>query len=131
MSNRGDNWDVYIISNDGTGLSRLTDDAGRDGLPAWSPDGKRIAFVSNRHGSFGLYVTSAATERAPELARLFTSERVDGLPKWSADGRHISFSTIHNGREMICVASVEGGGHTVCTVSARSELSPEPIAKSN
>ena len=130
MSNRGGNWDVYIIDSDGTGLSRLTDDVGRDGLPAWSPDGKRIAFVSNRHGSFGLYVTSAEPERASELVRLFVSDRVDGLPEWSADGRHISFSTTRNGREMICIAPVEGGGHTICTVSVRS-VPLEPIAESN
>src|SRR3712207_4718140 len=42
--------DVYAIDVDGSGERRLTDSPGLDGFPAWSPAGKRMAFVSARDG---------------------------------------------------------------------------------
>jgi TolB protein len=55
MSNRDANWDVYVMNQDGSGLKRLTNDAAKDGLPAWSPDGKTLAFVSNRSGAWAIW----------------------------------------------------------------------------
>ena len=40
--------DIYSIGVDGSGLRRLTDDPAKDYAPAWSPDGRRIVFVSDR-----------------------------------------------------------------------------------
>ena len=42
------NADVYTVKATGTGLTRLTTSAASDADPAWSPDGARIAFVSER-----------------------------------------------------------------------------------
>jgi TolB protein len=53
---------VYTIRADGTGLVQLTHDNGgatQNGLDSWSPDGKQFAFVSNRSGSFQVYIMSA------------------------------------------------------------------------
>jgi Tol biopolymer transport system component len=46
----GDNFDVYTIRPDGTGLKRLTTAEGNDSHPAWSPDGEDILFSSSRFG---------------------------------------------------------------------------------
>jgi TolB protein len=43
---------------DGSNVIRLTRDAAEDTDPAWSPDGKRIIFSSNRTGRFGIYEMS-------------------------------------------------------------------------
>jgi Tol biopolymer transport system component len=52
--------DVYTINSNGTGLTRLTTDRGLDGLPAWSPDGKKIAFISTRDDpNFDIYTMDA------------------------------------------------------------------------
>jgi Tol biopolymer transport system component len=54
--------DIYSIAPDGSELQRLTDSPGRDIEPAWSADGRRIAFASNRGGAFGefdIYVMNA------------------------------------------------------------------------
>ena len=53
---------VYTVRADGTGLRQLTHDRGGridNGANSWSPDGKRIAFVSNRSGAFEIYVMNA------------------------------------------------------------------------
>ena len=50
------NWDIYALTIGETTARRLTTDPANDGLPAWSPDGRAIAFVSDRGGHWGLWV---------------------------------------------------------------------------
>ena len=47
----GDNWDICTINADGSGFVRLTDHSGSDSVSDWSPDGRRIAFTSDRSGT--------------------------------------------------------------------------------
>ncbi|MFI0608138.1 MAG: TolB family protein [Anaerolineae bacterium] len=47
--------DLFSVALDGGDLERLTDDPAEDRHPAWSPDGKRLAFSSDRGGSFQIY----------------------------------------------------------------------------
>jgi TolB protein len=47
---------VYVMNDDGTGIRRLTSDPALDHSPAWSSDGKRIAFVSDRARNYDIYV---------------------------------------------------------------------------
>jgi Tol biopolymer transport system component len=55
MSRRDGNWEIYLVNADGSGLQRLTNDPAEDGLPTWSPDGRALAFVSRRGGSWGMW----------------------------------------------------------------------------
>jgi TolB protein len=48
--------DIYVINADGTGQRRLTHDPSNADAPVWSPDGKKILFVSKRTGNFQLFV---------------------------------------------------------------------------
>lgn len=71
MARRDENWDIYLVNVDGSGLQRLTDDPADDGLPTWSPDGNAIAFVSNRGGPWAVW---AITPEGDGLRQLFTME---------------------------------------------------------
>ena len=61
--------DVYVMNADGTGLRRLTRSRGEDNYPAWSPDGRRIVFGSERDGNLGLYVMKKDGSRQRRLTR--------------------------------------------------------------
>lgn len=54
-----DNMDIFVVNLDGSGLTNLTNQPGHDVDPVWSPDGKYIAFVSNRDGNHEIYVMNA------------------------------------------------------------------------
>ncbi len=51
---RDGNWEIYVVPAAGGAPMRLTDSAGLDGLPAPSPDGQSLAFVTNRDGNWAL-----------------------------------------------------------------------------
>jgi hypothetical protein len=87
--------DIYLINSNGTGTVRLTSEAGADINPAWSPDGIRIAFRSQRIGStwrVNLYVMNDDGSGATPLTNS-TAYTEPGAPAWSPDGRTIAFGS--------------------------------------
>ncbi|MGH2899507.1 MAG: TolB family protein, partial [Solirubrobacteraceae bacterium] len=60
----------------------------QDSLPAWSPDGSRIAFLTNRDADFEIYTMKPD---GSDPVRLTTSVGEDAHPSWSPDGSQIAF----------------------------------------
>jgi hypothetical protein len=56
MSWDQNNWNVYRANLDGSGLRALALDPANDGLPTWSPDGRYVAFVSDRDGAWAVWI---------------------------------------------------------------------------
>ena len=67
--------------------SRLTYDPGDDLNPAWSPDGKQIAFSSKRKGARDVYMVDANGTREPELLLQTSSDK--NLEQWAPDGKFL------------------------------------------
>jgi TolB protein len=67
------------MNPDGANLRRLTLNKAEDGFPAWSPDGKRIAFSSNRDGNHEIYVMNAD---GSDQKRLTNNNAEDWGPVW-------------------------------------------------
>jgi Tol biopolymer transport system component len=57
------------MNADGSGQRSLTRHPAFDANPAWSPDGRKIAFVSNRDGGYGIYVMNADGSGQQRLAQ--------------------------------------------------------------
>lgn len=85
----GVNSEIYTVCPDGSQFTNLTDLISADTDPAWSPDGKRIAFASDRDGSNQIYVMDADGKYPMEL----TSDYINDHPVWLPDGSSIAFRT--------------------------------------
>jgi Tol biopolymer transport system component len=83
--------DLFLVRSDGTGLRKLTDDPHRDRGPSWSPDGRRIAFYSNRDaGKYEIWLINPDGSGLTQLTR--TAGR-GWFPWWSPDGKQIAYPT--------------------------------------
>lgn len=80
---------LWVIDVKGERLRQLTDGTFRDSSPVWSPDGRRIAFLSNRSGSTQIHVMWADTRETLQLTHV---ERDPSALKWSPDGSRILFT---------------------------------------
>ena len=75
--------------------------------PQYSPDGRRIAFVSDRSGEFGLWTCDSDEENCQQLTSFGGS--IGGTPRWSPDGHWIAFDSRDEGVSQIYVISSDGG----------------------
>ena len=82
--------------------------------PCWSPDGKRIAFTSTRHGNQELY---AADNLGKNVIRLTSDPAHDAHPSWSPDGKRIAFATDRWGDLEIALINPDGTNLTRLTTS--------------
>ncbi len=81
--------EVWIVHPDGTGKRELTSLGASASRPAWSPDGKRIAFADDARGSFDIYTIGIGGKG---LRRVTSSQSGDFEPAWSPNGKVIAFS---------------------------------------
>ena len=95
---------VYVVNADGTGRLTLAHGAGL-ATPAWSPDGRAIAFQTRQRpqGHTSVNVINADGTGEREVAR-------GGRPTWSPNGREIAFVSGRDGNYEIYVADADGGG---------------------
>ncbi|MBI3995748.1 MAG: PD40 domain-containing protein [Nitrospirae bacterium] len=77
---QGKGRDIYIVQRDGRGLRNVTRGRGKNIWPAWSADGQRLAYASNRDGNWEIYSMTLADLKETRMTR--TPER-EGAPAWS------------------------------------------------
>jgi eukaryotic-like serine/threonine-protein kinase len=87
--------EVTVLTREDDGLWNHRD-------PAWSPDGRMIAYAAQR----GLWVVPAAGGRARPLT---TDEEADEEPVWSSDGRFVYFKSHREGSEAVWRVAASGG----------------------
>jgi tricorn protease len=82
--------DIWIASEDGTQVQRLTDNKARDVYPRFSPDGTMIAFSSGREGNDDVFVVPATGGKPRQLTFHTANDTVLG---WTPDGKRILFTS--------------------------------------
>jgi Tol biopolymer transport system component len=115
-SNRGGDFDIYVMKSDGSDQRRLTNMAGRDSSPAWSPRGDQIAFVNGGDTTFAGMVNSTVCNH-PNIYLVsadgglpvkLTDKGANTDPSWSPDGKRIAFTSDRDGDYEIYLLDVGG-----------------------
>jgi Tol biopolymer transport system component len=100
---------------------RLTHHPAQDRFPAWSPDGRQIAFVSNRTGNDEIFLMD---EQGNNVRQLTFTVSSDWHPTWSEDGREILFQSYRDGNAEVYVMNADGAHLRRVTHTRTSEWYP-------
>ena len=82
---------LWLVGSDGSGHRPLTTGKFLDNSPRWSPDGTRIAYMSNRDGMPQIYMHWVASGQTAAITNL--TDPATGL-SWSPDGSHLAFNKL-------------------------------------
>ncbi|RIK05877.1 MAG: hypothetical protein DCC49_12010 [Acidobacteria bacterium] len=122
------NYSIWKMAEDGSGLAPVTPIdgagfAGQDRQPSISPNGRRIAYVSNRNpeGQYDLYVVDKSGP-AYYSCRLTNDSAEERRPAWSKDGNSIAFSSDLGGSRELYLASFYQGATTCPTYLAPNQI---------
>jgi len=127
-SYRDGNHEIYVMNADGSNQTNLTNNPAGDEYPCWSPDGKKIAFGSDRdsysedYSNCEIYVMNAD---GSEQANLTNNPAWDHYPSWSPDGKRIAFTSHRDGKVGIYIMNADGSNQTRLTDNPAADVKPQ------
>ncbi len=111
-----------VLSFDDAAAAPITRSNRQDRLPQFSPDGSKLAFVSDRSGVDGIWVSNADGSQPVQLSTFNTPSY---YPRWSSDGRRIAFVSRPRGNVDVFVINASGDGLQQFTNYQGNELWPD------
>lgn len=116
--------DIFTINPDGSQLRQVTNVSGKDSTPAFSRDGKRIAFVSMRDGGkYQIYTMNSDGSKVKRLTNDTSTAFVN--PQWSPDGKAILYySDKGDGKDQVWTMRSDGSDQKVLTGNLGHNIFP-------
>lgn len=122
-SERTGNWQIYAMPAGGGPAVRVRTNGHREWQVEPSPDGARIAFLSNQGGPEQLWIMELAT-KAERMIVAHGRKTIFGNPSWSPDGARLTYSSNAEVGHQIYVANADGGGQERLTGFRRGGCEP-------
>lgn len=122
--------DLYVVDADGDNRQQITFDR-RAGSPAFSPDGRALAFTASDAGTENIYVHDLATNSTRPLTRFDGDVQVSSL-RWHPEGEELLFDRFgHSGRRDVVVLDLASGTPSSLTDGRHDDRDPiySPDAK--
>jgi len=120
-------WQIFMMNQNGSGIKPISIKAENDTMPAWAPDGRKIAFVhSEILGTPGIYVMNTDGSGRIKVAECYKN----GWPTWDPDGNRIAFVKLSAGEDVeeanldIFVVNSNGTNEMKLTMDADDEIAP-------
>lgn len=113
----GTNVQVYTIGVDGSNATNVSSNSFHDFGPVWSPDGRRIAFASDREGAPGLRDIHVMNADGSEVRRVTNGPGDNVDPAWSPDSASIAFVSYRDGNPELYLVQADGTGEVRLTNS--------------
>jgi TolB protein len=115
------NGDIWTMNADGSDQVNLTNHPAQDAFPAWSPDGTRITFASDRDGNYEIYVMDANGSNPVNLTNNPADESGSA---WSPSGGLIAFDTGRDGNLEVYVMNSDGSNPVNLTNDPGGDYGP-------
>ena len=108
-------YDLFVVDSDGKNMARLTTAAGEDGWPAWSHDGRRIAYEHKPSEQTSDIHVMTADGVGDERVTDDSDDLSEYSPSWSANDLYLAYSADPD-------TTLDSGGIFVCKPDGRGRL---------
>lgn len=116
--------EVFVVDPDTGDARNLSRHPAEDRYPTWSPDGRMVAFTSNRNGAFNVYVMNADGSEVRQLTRE-NEPAVCYFPSWSGDGRKIVFGLAAADKAVVASVAPDGSDFKIIGEGRDPCISPD------